>query len=167
MFEKMRALVMLLVLVLVAVILFIFVIGDAPPRKAELVINGQPILSDKTRIVAGNGEIPVVETLAWLGVSVKWDSDVNATLVHGEKTLKLSLVDKTLIDLETGSNLLLMVPGGDYYCCDTVEQDVVVSEDTLHHILWVLGWRNYFSIDNKQGTIYLTVEGHGNGTIVP
>ena len=103
--------------------------------------------------------MPLVETLLHFDCSIAWDSEETAMLEYGGKTLQLSLVNKSLRDLDTGNNLLKMAPGGKYFCCDAIEKDIVVDETTLRHVFHFLGIYISLHIDCEQAVIYIEETG--------
>ena len=151
----------ILLIAIVGVIILLLISGitninrKAMPKKATLFINGYPLLNNEVMICGDHAEMPLVETLLHFDCSVAWDSKETATLEYGGKTLQLSLVNKSLRDLDTGNNLLKMAPGGKYFCCDAIEKDIVVDETTLRHVLRFLGIDNSLHIDCEQAAIYM------------
>lgn len=155
-------LIVLAVFVLAGCILFILAgkrsTRESEPQKAELKINNYLLVDDNIKLFEDHAEIPLVKTLECLGFSSFWDSDETATLSYDEKKLKLSLSDKSLMDLEECNNLLVMAPGNDYFCCNIVEKDVIVDTNTMHHILRFIGLNNSVCIDYDQGIIYVLTD---------
>ena len=126
-------------------------------KNATLNINGVLLTSDKIKLSSKCAEIPLVETLVCCGFSAQWESDGFALLTYGDKTVSLSLSEKTLIDLDTGDNLLIMAPGSKFFCCNTVDNDIVIDTVTFENALRFLGLNATLSVNDEQAVIYLSI----------
>ena len=103
----------------------------------ELIVNDIPIETNYGDVYLCSGEnvlLPLTKVLSSLGCDIEWLNDDEAAIVYGEKTYRLSLQELSLTEADSDDNIIVILPGNDYYYCEENKGDIILDDDTLNYI---------------------------------
>ena len=150
-------------------------------KQATLIVNGQMLDVDGVYVYDGfefrypdnalipvplkysesYAKLPLVATLAALGVQAEWQDETHAVLTLGERSLLLDITEQTVT--ESGKHdTWVDVAEGHFICVrETVEGDLLVDDTSLDEVLFYFFGNQtptFTMHDWENGTVTVTVQ---------
>ena len=125
------------------------------PKCGELKINGVDITQENVLIYFKRAEIPLIETMEGLGMTVNWIDNSTAYIINEGKKYILSLSEVSLIEYGQNINLLLPPPGGDR-SYTILEKEVILDSNTVKSVAYLMGVEINIHISHKEKIVYIS-----------
>ena len=155
--------------------------ADFEEKRATLIVNGTTLDVDGVYVYDGfefrypdnalipvplkysesYAKLPLVATLAALGVQAEWQDETHAVLTLGERSLLLDITEQTVT--ESGKHdTWVDVAEGHFICVrETVEGDLLVDDTSLDEVLFYFFGNQtptFTMHDWENGTVTVTVQ---------
>ena len=154
---KLYVIVGLIILVIGGFIMYI-VSNHSLDKNGILVINDKVTITRSVTIHTKKGktyaDLPLIEVLLGIGMSVDWVDDNIAYITYKDKKYVMNLAEASIIENGKSFNLISPPPGGKR-SCKVIDRELLLDSDTFQSFIYLIGETISICFSQNESVIHL------------
>ncbi len=127
------------------------------PKAGKLKVDGVAITEEAVTLYPDYAMLPLIAVMESLDMDVVWLDSQRAEVICTDKNYILDLSAVTLAPMDEKTNLLLPPPGGERVYT-VLDQELLLDDNTVKSMLYLMGLAVNIRIDYEDGVAYLTTD---------